>query len=211
MSDSLANTQLELACRVGSREDVLEALEDGADINCNGNSPLFIAIMANDRSLVSTLVEKGADVSAFEVAATGHEEIVDALMLLSRAEDDKNSGEAVTMVEVDGKLVRAFDKMIRSKGLAEPFHKGRGDEYAAFCSSLRWIAAEECYANVSEFLEMVELTRKESGAEDDKSGIRKFLNDNAARIDVLSRQYAEADEVPGDLVKEYLKERRKVA
>lgn len=61
MSDPLANAQLELACRVGSRDAVLEALEEGADINFGHGSPLIIAMMAGDRTMVATLIELGAD------------------------------------------------------------------------------------------------------------------------------------------------------
>ncbi len=189
-------------------DDVNEALEDGADIDCDGSAPLFAAIMANQRDIVTTLLDKGADVSIFELDVTEHEEIVEALMKLAPPEETEG-GDGLEMVEVDAKMVRAFDRMIRNKGLAEPIQKKRGEEYSAFRDALKWIAAEDCYGVVMEFLEMLELAVKEGG--DD--GVPQFLEDDAARIKELSAAYlaASEEEVPGDLLKDYLKERKKVA
>ena len=203
MSDPLANTQLELACRVGSLDDVVEALDEGADINCNGSEPLFIAIMAENRELVSLLIEKGADVSMFEIISTDPQEVIELLMKLAPAPEEEPAEETV-----DAKRVRAFDRMIRNKGLAEPIAKGRWDEYTAFRDGLKWIAAEECHDAVNEFIEMIELALPEIG----EAGIPDFLsNGSAARVAELSERYAAAEEVPGELLKEYLKERKKVA
>ncbi len=204
MSDSLTNSQLELACRVGCADAVVEALEEGADINFGGSSPLFVAIAGADRAIVSLLVERGADVSIFEIESKEKDEIVDQLMVL--AEESQTGGEKES-AEIDGKMLRAFDRMIRNKGLAEPFAKDRAGEYGAFKEGLKWIAAEECHSVVSEFLEMVDMVRGEIGEE----GIPGFLDDNVARIDELSKRYADADEAPGDLLKDYLKEQKKLA
>ena len=80
MNDPFANSQLDLACRVGSRDAIIEAIEDGADINHSGSSPLILAIMANDRNTVETLVELGADISCFELTVSNQEGIIDELM-----------------------------------------------------------------------------------------------------------------------------------
>ena len=97
VTDSLANTQLELACRLGSEEDILEALEDGADINFNESTPLFVAVMAGDRAVVTVLVEQGADVSLFGLDAVAGEpqDVIDALMQLAPAPvaDEEPGGE----------------------------------------------------------------------------------------------------------------------
>ena len=80
MSDPLANAQLELACTVGSVSDVEDALDDGADIDFNCSSPLFVAIMAGNREVVAKLVERGADVALFELKSIGDDERVAELM-----------------------------------------------------------------------------------------------------------------------------------
>ena len=209
VTDQLSNTQLELACRLGSEEEILEALEDGADINFNGSTPLFVAIMAGDREVVTVLVEQGADASLFGLDVSEPEEIVEALMKLAPAPVVEDEAGGAEEDPVDGKLARAFDRMIRNHGLAEPWRKGRGSEYAAFRDSLRWIAAEECHAVVDEFIGMVEVASAEIGEE----GIPALLEENAARVAELSERYlAAADgEEPRELLKEYLKERKKVA
>ena len=201
MNDPMANAQLELACRVGSREAIIEAIEEGADIDHNGSSVLIIAIMAGDRDTVSTLVELGADVSCFELQVTNHEAIVDALM-----KGTPKTDEILEEDPVDAKLVRAFDKLIRAKGLDEPFKKNRGGDYPAFRDGLRWIAAEECHAVVTGFLELIGPARSESG----DLGVDAFLAENASRIEELTNKYTSAEEIPGDLLKDYLKERKKL-
>lgn len=201
---ALANGQLELACRVGLIPEIDEALAEGADINCFGSSPLFIGIMANDQNVVEALVERGADVSTFSITATDKAEVVAALMALApQRNDPAGAGDN----KVDPKLVRAFDRMIRNKGLGEPIIKNRSAEYTAFAEGLKWIAAEDCHAVVAEFLDMVEFVRSEKG----DAGMPEFLEENAARIKILSDRYANLDESPRDLLKDYLKEQKKLA
>lgn len=191
-----------MACRLGAVDSVLEALDEGAEINFAGGSPLFTAIMAGERAVVEMLVEKGADLSIFEIDETDRDQVIEELMKLAPAPEEDPGDDGV-----DGKLVRAFDRMIRNKGFNEPFKKKRADEFPAFCEGLKWIAAEECHAIVKEFLDMVELVRKEAG----EDALPEFLESNAPRIAELSERYASVDEIPGELLKEYLKERKKVA
>ena len=80
MNDPFANSQLDLACRVGSRDAITEAIEDGADINHSGSSPIILAIMANDRATVEALVELGADISCFELKVSNQEGLINELM-----------------------------------------------------------------------------------------------------------------------------------
>ena len=80
MSDPVANAQLELACRLGLLEELVEALEDGADINCNGHSPVFFAVQHGHRELLAALVERGADISCFELEAGEVDAVVERLM-----------------------------------------------------------------------------------------------------------------------------------
>jgi hypothetical protein len=251
MSDPLANAQLELACRLGALEEVVEALEDGADIDFGSGTALFVAISEGEREVVSLLVEKGADVVLFGLEREGQEAVEEEAEAEEDEEEDEEEGEVESGSEVeegvaieeegevepeggereklidalmalmkqgepeevdsddpvDAKVVRAFDRMIRKAGLGEPIHKKRDGEYGVFVEGLKWVAAEECEVVVSEFLEMVELVRTEVG----EDGVPKLLVENVARIEELSERYVLAEEVPGELLKEYLKERKKQA
>lgn len=201
MNDPLANQQLDLACQVGSRVDIIEAIEDGADINHSGSSPLILAIMANDRNTVSILVELGADLTCFELKVSNQDAIIDELM-----KGAPGTGDVPEEDPVDAKLLRAFDKQIRNKGLGEPFLKKRGAEFPAFLDALKWIAAEDCHSIVEDFLERIEPSRTESG----DVGVDTFLKECADIVQNLSEQYAAAPDLPTELLKEYLKERKKL-
>ena len=61
MSDAIANRTLELACTVGSLENAIEALEDGADVNFRDGSPLFLAIVNRDRAIINFLLDHGVN------------------------------------------------------------------------------------------------------------------------------------------------------
>lgn len=201
MSDPLANQQLDLACQVGSRDDIIEAIEDGADINHSGSSPIILAIMANDRDTVGILVELGADLTCFELKVSNQDAIVDELM-----KGAPGTGDVPEEDPVDAKLLRAFDKMIRNKGLGEPFTKKRGGEFPAFLDGLKWIAAEDCHGIVEDFLKRIEPSRTESG----DIGVDEYLKEFSDVIQDLSAQYAAVTDLPTELLKEYLKERKKL-
>lgn len=206
MDHSQVNSQLELCCRVGSLDGILEALAEGADINHNGGTPLFTAIMAHDHAAISLLLENGADASVFLPDGPAGGDAAAALLALAPAPGAAAAGSADSAEVVDAKLVRALDRMIRREGLAAPIAKGRGADYPAFSQGLKWIAAEECHSCVMELLAMIESAG--IGAED--GAIAGFLRENAARIGELSERYMRAEEVPGDLLRDYLKEKRKL-
>ncbi len=207
MNDPVANAQLELACRLGVLDDLVEALEDGADIDCNGGAPLFFAVQAGDPAIVSALLERGADVSCYELDASA-DDVIERLMAMvpARPERAVSSG---GMAELDAKMLRAFHRMISNKGLAEPIKKGRLEEYEAFHKGLGSIAAEECQAVVSEFFQLIKPTEGNSEA------VAAALADpaNSEKLAELGERYSQAseDEQPGDLLKDYLKERKKIA
>jgi|MDTC01.3.fsa_nt_gb hypothetical protein len=86
-------------------------------------------MMAGDRTIVSTLIELGATVSQFALRETEHEAIVDSLV--------RSAAFARNMLDedpVDVKLVRAFDKQLRNKGLAEPFKNQLARSIAPFAT-----------------------------------------------------------------------------
>ena len=235
MSDPIANAQLELACRVSALDDLLEALEEGADVNCKGGSPLFLAIMAGERSVVEVLVERGADLSMFLSAALVPDNVpledrVDALMACGpgpSSKDDDGDDDSATSSgdepEIDPKLIGALDRMIRRNGLVEPFLKKRADELPTFRKALGGIGAEDCHAVVSEFLDALEEARAQAGssAEAEEAATdsdremtefddRIFLVAETERISEWSTRYASTEEAPAALAREFLKERKKL-
>jgi hypothetical protein len=126
-------------------------------------------------------------------------------------------------------LIGALDRMIRRKGLAEPFSKKRGDDYPIFRKALGGIGAEDCHAVVGEFLDALDEARAAAQAQpdsqadsntnrDDTSAEREisliddsiFLEAEAERINEWSTRYAGTDEAPATLAREYLKERKKL-
>lgn len=219
MSDPIANFQLELACRLGAIDDIVEALEDGADIDCNGGSPVFIAMMKNERASLETLVEHGADISAFIAegspqAALGLAQRIDFLLACGGHGNSASSG-IDDDPKIDSKLVGALDRMIRRNGLVEPFKKKRGSDFPAFRQALGGIGAEDCHAVVSEFLDQLESARTEQieRADNDEASVIDdsiFLEAEAERIAEWSTRYVTAEESPPTLAKEYLKERKKL-
>lgn len=92
--------------------------------------------------------------------------------------------------------------------LANPLLKKPGDEYPAVRDALRCIAAEECYACVEEFLEMMAAARGggTAGEEEDSSAnaesetqfkLKNFLEENSEHIADLSERYMSAEDLPG--------------
>lgn len=87
-------------------------------------------------------------------------------------------------------------------GLATPIVKGRRSEYLLFRDCLKWIAAEECEECVNEFLELIG-----EMADDELSSA---LDANAEKIEALSERYRSTADLPAELLKDYLKEKKKL-
>jgi hypothetical protein len=60
-----ADRELELACKVGSLPDFRRALAEGADVNADEGSPLFVSIMKGNREMVWQLLQAGANPAFF--------------------------------------------------------------------------------------------------------------------------------------------------
>jgi hypothetical protein len=80
-----ADRELELACKVGSLPDFDRAIEEGANVNFDGGSPLFVSIMTGNRVIVELLVSHGADTGMFLSKTQAkklktQEQILEALM-----------------------------------------------------------------------------------------------------------------------------------
>ncbi len=193
MNSHFANSQLELACRIASPDDVIEALEDGADINCNGSSPLFLAIGAGSKETTQLLLDRGADTSLFQISANEEDAVEKLLALIPPIKGNDQSEEK----QIDAKVLRAFDRMILKSGLLEPVRKNRKSEYEAFATGLEEVAAEGCYAIVREFLT--------ANADKSETDLLAHTTDEA---DEKYRTASEEEE-PRELLKQYLKELKK--
>ena len=80
-----ADRELELACKVGSMTDFHRALAEGANVNADGGSPLFVAIMKGNREMVWQLLNAGANPAFFLRKSRlsklkTHGQVLDALM-----------------------------------------------------------------------------------------------------------------------------------
>jgi hypothetical protein len=133
-------------------------------------------------------------------------------MAMAPKQDDQ-SEDAEGMAELDAKMIRALHRQISNKGIAEPILKGRGAEYEAFAAGLQSIAAEECYSVVNEFLELSKTVTADS--EEPEAALLAHVKD-AAQADTLaalSERYRKATEEdqPAELLKDYLKEQKKVS
>ncbi len=64
-----ADQELLIACKVGSLSGVTSALEEGANINAEGGTPLFTAIMNRQPEMIDVLVRAGVDVTMFLTTA----------------------------------------------------------------------------------------------------------------------------------------------
>jgi len=60
-----ADRELELACKVGSLPDIERCLAEGADVNFEGGTPLFVAIFRGNRAVIERLVAAGASPKPF--------------------------------------------------------------------------------------------------------------------------------------------------
>lgn len=150
MSDPTVNLTLELACTVGSVDNALEALEEGADIDHGGGAPLFNAIFNRNLDVILMLVERGADLSNFispakQAALGSTEETIE--MLMECAPPDPNA--------IDPGILGEMDATIRSKGLGKPILEGDWEGMVAYVEKLERIGAPEMSAVVAEVIELL--------------------------------------------------------
>lgn len=200
MSDPIANCTLELACTVGSIDNALEALEEGADINAGGGAPLFNAIFNRNVELIHLLVERGADLSNFispaKQALLGSvEQTID--MLMECAPPDPNA--------VDPGLMGEMDATIRSKGLGKPVLEGDWDGVTGYVEKLEKVGAAELASVVSEMVELLRPAREFGDAalfeavKAEKKQIASMTEryeavELPASVEQMAREFVEAEE-----------------
>jgi len=184
MSEPTANRNLELACTVGSMENALEAIEDGADVNANGGAPLFLAILNRDRALIHCLLDRGADASFYlskkrQAVIANREELVEELIACSPHNPRDVKPEAIVQI----------DDAIRREGVHYLLAELEWDVATRFRDSLDAIGAGSTHRCVAEFLQWA---RSENGAVRDT--LPQFLDRNGPTVSEYRERYLSTGE-----------------
>jgi len=194
MSNSVANRTLELACTVGALNDALEAIEDGADLNCNGNSPIFLAILNKNRGLLNLLIDQGAETDSF---------LAKKRLALIRSREDLIE-ELIACAphnprDVKPEQIEEIDTGIRNDGVAFLLAEVEWDHATGFRDSLDAIGAGSSHRCVAEFLQWAQ---SEHGLQRD--GLGNFLSENKHAIQEYRTRYLSSGEDLVELAREYL-------
>lgn len=184
MSDPVANCTLELACTVGSIDNALEALDEGADINFGGGAPLFAAIFNRNREIVRMLVERGAEISHLlpkskQVGISGIEQLIDLLMTF--APPDPKA--------IDPALMAEFNEILRKDGLGKPVEDGDWDGLVIYGEKLEKIGANQSLEAVNEVLDLLRPAWSFGTA-----ALMASLKAEKKKIAAASKRYVDADE-----------------
>lgn len=194
MSDPIANRTLELACTVGSIDDAIEAIEDGADINLHGGAPLFLAIMNRNREILDFLLEKGANAEGFIAKKKlsliqGREDLIEELIACA----------PYNPRDVKPEQIEEIDSSIRESGVSFLVSELDWDKAARFRDSLDAIGAGTTHRCVAEFLQWA---RSENGA--NRDGISDFLSINQDAVSEYRDRYLTSGENLVELAAEFV-------
>ncbi|MBL9154099.1 MAG: hypothetical protein JNK37_16520 [Verrucomicrobiales bacterium] len=194
MSDPIANRTLDLACTVGSVDNALEAIEEGADVNNGGGAPLFTAIFNHNPQIVRLLIEHGADLSNFLPPAkrAGITDI-DALveMLMTFAPPDPRA--------IDPQLMEETDGIYRKNGLGKPVEEGEWDSLVLFAEKLEKIGATQSHAALVELLDLLRPAWSFGTA-----ALLASVKAEKKKIAALSERYAASPDAIGALAQAHL-------
>lgn len=176
MSDPVANRTLELACVVGSIENALEALEEGADVNFHAGAPLFLAITHRNRGIIHFLLDHGADGESFlpkkrlkEIKT--REDLVEELIACA----------PYNPRDVKIEEIQEIDTAIRETGVGYLLSDLDWDHATRFRDSLNAIGAGASHRCVAEFLQWA---RSESG-----DGLGEFLRSHRDAVGEYRERY----------------------
>lgn len=194
MSDPIANRTLELACTVGSIDDAIEAIEDGADINLHGGAPLFLAIMNRNREIIDFLLDQGADADGFIAKKKlslikSREDLIEELIACA----------PYNPRDVKPEQIQEIDSGIRQSGVEFLVSELDWDKAARFRDSLDAIGAGTTHRCVAEFLQWA---RSENGTSRD--GIGDFLSANHDAISEYRDRYLMSGENLVELAAEFV-------
>jgi hypothetical protein len=184
MNDPLATRNLELSCTVGSLDNALEAIDEGADVNHAEGAPLFLAIMNRHRTLIALLLDHGAD-PAFCLTPqrlekiTGREAMIDELVACA----------PYNPRDVKVEELSAINEQIREKGVTYLVSHLDWDVATRFRDALNAIGAGSSHRCVAEFLQWA---RSEGGAGSDPMGA--FLSTQEPLVAEYRNRYLSSGE-----------------
>jgi hypothetical protein len=184
IKDPLATRNLELSCTVGSLDNALEAIEEGADVNHAEGAPLFLAVMNRHRSIISLLLEHGAD-AAFCLTPqrlaniSGRDELIEELVACA----------PYNPRDVKVEELSSIHEQIREKGVTCLVSDFDWDVATRFRDALNAIGAGSSHRCVAEFLQWA---RSEGGAGSDPMGA--FLSTQAPVVAEYRERYLSSGE-----------------
>ncbi|MAS92527.1 MAG: hypothetical protein CMO55_04960 [Verrucomicrobiales bacterium] len=184
MSDPIANCTLELACTVGSLDNAIEAIEEGADVNFRDGAPLFLAIVNRNRHIINMLLDHGADPVSF---------LPKKKMQLIKNRDDLIE-ELIACAphnprDVKIEEIEQIDSGIREKGVEFLIADVDWDNATRFRDSLDAIGAGTSHRCVAEFLQWARSERRSTNEDVDE-----FLTSNDSTIVEYRERYLSSGE-----------------
>ncbi len=196
MSDPIANCTLELACTVGSLENAMEAIEDGADVNFRGGAPLFLAIFNRNREVINYLIDQGADANSFIAKKNlkfvkTREDLIEELIACA----PHNPRD----VKIDE--IKEIDCAIREGGVEYLLAEINWDNATRFRDSLNAIGAGSTHRCIAEFLQWARSERSEA-----ESDVENFISCNTDAVTEYRERYLATGEDLVGLASNFLDE-----
>jgi len=184
MSQSVANSSLEIACTVGAVDAALEAIREGADVRCDGNSPIFLAILNRNRDILNLLIDQGVETDSF---------LPKKRLNLIRSRDDLIE-ELIACAPYDARDIKPeeiqeIDNGIRDDGVEFLLAEVEWDNATRFRDALNVIGAGSSHRCVAEFLQWAQ---SEHGL--NRGGLRDFLTENRSTVRDYRERYISTGE-----------------
>ncbi len=194
MTLSPEDRTLELACTVGSLDNAVEAIEEGANVNFQGGAPLFLAIINRNRSIINLLLDHGAEPDAFLPKKklkliTGRDTLVEELIASAPSNPR----------DIKPEQIEEIDTGIRTEGVTYLLENIDWDRATLFRDSLDAIGAGQKHRCVAEFLHWA---RSEHGLE--REGLNEFIEGHAPTVEEYRDRYLSSGEDLLALANDYL-------
>jgi ankyrin repeat protein len=194
MIPSPEDRTLELACTVGSLENAIEAIEEGANVNYQGGAPLFLAIVNRNRAIINMLLDHGAVPDAFLPVKKlrlikGRDTLVEELIASAPSNPR----------DIKPDQIEEIDQAIRDEGVSYLLSNIDWDRATFFRDSLDAIGAGQTHRCVAEFLQWA---RSEHGLERD--GLIEFIAGHAPLVNEYRDRYLSSGEDLVSLANDYL-------
>ena len=183
MSDPIANRTLELACTVGSLDDAIDAMEEGADVNFRSGAPLFLAIVNRNRGIINFLLDQGAEVEALlprkrQKQSMTREDLIEELVACA----------PYNPRDIKIEELQEIDSAIREVGVEFLLSELDWDNATRFRDSLNAIGAGSSHRCVAEFLQWA---RSENGS---GGGLSDFLSSHDNAVSEYRERYLSSGE-----------------